>query len=534
MKKVFVNLLIIMLLISGNIPYINAQEVDPLVGELTSDDVITISNGKPIHKLKVHDTEIIKYTITLDKEYEVLVELVPNNVIALIHENNELHITAKAAGEAKITILVKVKDEDITYRKEINFQVYEEKASINFNQKSFNLIRGLSFVVDFEVNPKDTDLSRIVWQSSNTAIATVEAGKVSGHKIGTTTISATLDGQTQSMEVNVTVPLQKIEFNPTEVTVYLNEVLKIPDLIYVPYDTTSDKTVSYSVQDPDILVLEGDQLRGLKVGTTYVKALVRDVETLLKVNVKVQSILGDNHTLLLEVNEETDSEMILRVRDFTTLEKLDYELYLPTQEVLKYMENRELTKLKIVLEPELLTFNLNNLSRLLIDKEILLQLGAQKLEIIFSDTQGNDLFKAFFGQRHKADYDLSFNFEKINTNDPLFALVRNNNSFKINFNSSLPQGFEFGVSDKLFESEADQFHFLYTSQKEKLVDKGISAKADSNGFVWFDYDEVSNVISLSPLKLGNNNLTIIMMGGIVLGIVGFGAYRFQKLSRKED
>ncbi|NLW14839.1 MAG: hypothetical protein GX038_01055, partial [Erysipelothrix sp.] len=203
MKKVFVNLLIIMLLISGNIPYINAQEVDPLVGELTSDDVITISNGKPIHKLKVHDTEIIKYTITLDKEYEVLVELVPNNVIALIHENNELHITAKAAGDAKITILVKVNDEDVTYIKEIIFQVYEEKASINFNQKSFNLIRGLSFVVDFEVNPKDTDLSRIVWQSSNTAIATVEAGKVSGHKIGTTTISATLDGQTQSMEVNV-------------------------------------------------------------------------------------------------------------------------------------------------------------------------------------------------------------------------------------------------------------------------------------------------------------------------------------------
>lgn len=536
--KNFLHKFLILLLISFLIiPLTHAQEEDEEVEDkLDAKDVIKIKNEKKLHKLDRYDTEIIKYTIELDDEvdYTVVINSVPDDILDITEGENEFSVHAKKVGSSKVTLMVKLEDEETSYSRELNFQVREEKGQIKFNQDTFYLVRDLSFVVDFEVTPKDLDLSRIVWESSVPSIATVENGKVFGHKLGQTTITASLDGHTETMQVYVTAPLQKIEFNPNNVSVNLNETVSIPDLIYVPYDTTSDKTATLHVEDENIAVIEEGVIRGLEVGTTNVIATVNGIRAHLEVEVIEKSIDGDTHTLLLENTGIDDEGFHLNVRDFSGLKKKEFDLYLPTQEILEYMENREFSRLLVHLDDELLSNNLRNLNRFSIDKDILLQLGAQKLEVVFTNLNNDALFKAYFSKRVKESVNLVFDFEKISVNDSLYSIVNNTHAFKLFIKEDVVDGFSFAISNRLLESEDDQYHFLYTLDKETLTDTEQKVKADEDGFVKFDLNNKENIISLSPIALVKHNFVIYTFIGIIVLISVGVLVNYSKRLRKKS
>ena len=518
--KRFINRILVFILISAAfVPAAFAVEETEI-----NEEVIVLKNNKESHNLKVHDTEIIQFTINLDSEYTVNVIEVPEAILDVSLGENQMTVTALKVGKATLTMMVRV-DEQTTYTKELWFNVTQEKGTISFNESSKQLIRGKSFTVDFEVEPKTLDLSRIVWESSDANVARVENGIVQGLRIGETTIMASLDGQTQSMEVRVVAPLEKLEFNPSTLKVTLNDVKNIPDLIYVPYDTTVKRNPQYAIEDESIAVIEGDTIRGLKVGETELIASIGNINTSLKIIVSEQSIAGNAHTLLLETLESSDDGMFLGVRDFQGLEKDVFELYLPTNEVLSYMENREYTRLYIALEEELLAKRLNNMERFNIDKDILLQLGAQKLEVYFTDMSGKIQFAAYFDNRFKQDFNLAFNFNKIDTDHPLYTRVKNNHSFHLIFKEEVIDSFRFAVLDTYLETHSEQIYFHYENFEKEIHEVQSQLKTQEQDLLILNIQNQDNVISLTPISVSNYYWIIITLTAIILVLGGFVFYK---------
>ncbi len=525
MKKYLINFLLLLMMVFLMVPSVFAQDIEEEVVPEEPEIVIEIKNEKKLHKLDLYDTEIIQFDVALEEDYSVSVVSAPDDILDITVGEKEFTVNAKKVGNTKVTLIVRLKDEDKSYTHEFNFQVQEEKGYLKFNQDSFYLIRGLTFVVDFEVEPKNLDLGRIVWSSSTPSVASVENGKVYGHKLGQTVISASLDGHTESMIVHVSAPLTKIEFNPSSVNLNLNETAKIPELIYVPYDTTSDKTATYHIVDESIVVIESGVLRGLKVGETQLEAEVAGIKTTLDIKVSEKVSNREAETYLLENTKNDDTGFYLQVRDFKPSNLKSFELVLPDQEILDYMENREHSTLWIQLPDELLKEDLSNLSSMLINKEILLQLGAQKLEVIFGDLNGKILYKFFINQRIKNDYNLSFNFRNIKLQDPLYQLVKNDRAFKLNFTEKPVDGMRVYINHKLFGSEVNQYHFIYGYNQDLIIDSEQKLMANDDGFIEFVPTHQENIVSLTPITNVNNTWIIVTFSMIIAMIVGFVLYK---------
>lgn len=78
-------------------------------------------------------------------------------------------------------------------------------SSIKMNYTSLTLVEGNSFTLAATITPSNTTNKTITWSSSNTGVATVSGGKVTGKKAGTATITAkTSNGKTDTCKVTVT------------------------------------------------------------------------------------------------------------------------------------------------------------------------------------------------------------------------------------------------------------------------------------------------------------------------------------------
>jgi len=75
--------------------------------------------------------------------------------------------------------------------------------SISLNFKKINLTIGESKSVSASISPSNATNKSISWSSGDSNIATVSNGKITGVKVGTTTITATAGGKSASVEVVV-------------------------------------------------------------------------------------------------------------------------------------------------------------------------------------------------------------------------------------------------------------------------------------------------------------------------------------------
>ena len=75
--------------------------------------------------------------------------------------------------------------------------------SVTLNYKKINLVIGESKNVTATINPSNATDKNITWSSNDNSIATVSNGKITGVKVGTTTITATAGGKSASVEVVV-------------------------------------------------------------------------------------------------------------------------------------------------------------------------------------------------------------------------------------------------------------------------------------------------------------------------------------------
>lgn len=487
-----------------------------IITNVMAEDAV-IELNKKSYRMELNSTQKVDYKINLDVDYEIKISSSNENIVRVEVSENSFLLTAVSPGKASISIWVITENDQ--YEETVEVEILPEKGRITFDKDTFYLIRGLYYDIEYVLEPKNIDKSNIVWTSSNPEVASVVNGRVTGHKIGSTQITATLDGHVATMDLFVTVPLEKIEFNPSEVVIELEEAVEIPDLIYVPYDTTSNKTVNYTIEDESIVKLEDGMLVGLKEGETKVIAKVNGVDTSLNVKVKRKALQTDVQPILLGVIQETDEALILGLHELETYQGGKYELLLPVEELQAYMENREESKIFIQLDDTLRREKFLYLSNMEVSKELLLLLGAQKLEFVFTDTNLNPLVSLKFNQNYKSPYNFTFDLNKIDTNHALYPIVKTSGAYQLKVKEVLDGTVEMGIHRRLLDTQQDQLHFIYEYKDKKIEEVSDPIEVLGNGFVNFTLANDEMIISTVPLS-SQDNWVIYMFGGLVVLIVG--------------
>lgn len=212
-------------------------------------------------------------------------------------------ISAEKAGMAIVTVTEKISG----IQKTIPVTVTEIPINkINVTALSTELNRGETTQATAEVLPADTtdEDKSVTWKSSNAAVATVdENGQITAVGGGEADITATSNARPDvagSVHITVNVPLQSITYEG--VGTADAELIKGQEttltVIYVPEDTTVDKTVAWEcIGDENVVSLKDNQdgtatVTAQKEGTVTVKATVSGKSVEKKITVKEIKLEG--------------------------------------------------------------------------------------------------------------------------------------------------------------------------------------------------------------------------------------------------
>lgn len=149
---------------------------------------------------------------------------------------------------------------------------------VSINEEKLLLYEGETKQLKTNAGKKDS----IRWTSSNTRAATVENGKITACGQGTTIISVTANGMTDSCEVRV----KKINTSVEEGLVFLET--KGTDKTYtLKCSVTGRKTsVKWTTSDKNIVSVSKGKLTGKKAGTAIVTATANGVSDTVEVTVR--------------------------------------------------------------------------------------------------------------------------------------------------------------------------------------------------------------------------------------------------------
>jgi len=148
-----------------------------------------------------------------------------------------------------------------------------------------------------------TDITaEAVWTSSDTAVATVEEGLATGLTLGTTTITATLDGISGTASLEVTeVILVSIAVTPESASILLGETKQFTAIGTYSDDSIADITTEavWTSSDNTVATVEEGLATGLALGTATITAMLDGISestalSVVEVSATIELIEGVN------------------------------------------------------------------------------------------------------------------------------------------------------------------------------------------------------------------------------------------------
>lgn len=170
----------------------------------------------------------------------------------------------------------------------------------------------------------------ITWKSSDTTIATVENGTISGKKIGTTTITATRGEQTASCKVNVVYYDLTIGGNSNTSVSSVNLVLNEHDTesLYAKvrddkYNTVEDASISWASSDTSVVTVDNNgTIKGIKAGTATITATAAGVTDSCEIRVLNGPVFTNFSNAKYQLLFDTDVD--LKITGVSSQDKHDY------------------------------------------------------------------------------------------------------------------------------------------------------------------------------------------------------------------
>lgn len=284
---------------------------------------------------KLQSITLDKTTLEMSKEQNVKLNVIynPSNTtdskevtwessnkeVATVDENG--NVTAHKIGKATITVTSSVAGIK-SAKCEIN--VTSKLQSIYFDEEQENIEINKGNEVTLKVNylPEDTtDGKTVKWESSDSTIAKVDNnGKITALKPGVVTIIANCNGKIATATINVKSPLTGIEIvgGDRELLPGQKENLSVS---YKPEDTTDSKTISWKVDNSNIVSIDAKgTITANKPGTAIVTAKCGEFTSEIKVTVPeihTEKIAFENEKVTLTKNESMNAK-ILYYPDNTT------------------------------------------------------------------------------------------------------------------------------------------------------------------------------------------------------------------------
>lgn len=179
-------------------------------------------------------------------------------------------ITGIAPGNTSITIT------HGEYSAEFAVTVKQPMTSVAINKSETEINVGETITLSAAFEPENTtDDKSIFWYSKDSSIAKVDSyGVVTAVSPGTVDICGAVGNFRISCSVTVKAPIEKIVLNTTKGTLRLDRTKQL-DVIYIPSNTTDNKDVTWSSEDPEIAsVDENGLVTGLKTGKTIITGTV--------------------------------------------------------------------------------------------------------------------------------------------------------------------------------------------------------------------------------------------------------------------
>ena len=271
--------------------------------------------------MPVEDVVVDKTDITLDvgKKDKLTVTVTPddasdkgvtytssNNSVVTVDENG--NITAVGKGEAVITVTSK---DDPTKKETVKVTVTVPVEDVVVDKTDITLDVGKKDKLTVTVTPDDASDKGVTYTSSNNSVVTVdENGNITAVGKGEAVITVTSkDNPTkkETVKVTVTVPVDKITVNKSEILLTVGKTDKIA--VKVTPDDASDKNVIFTSGDNSIATVDKyGNVTAVGEGETYITiASVSDPSKTKTVKVRVY--IPENPGYLIDVPENAEVEV---------------------------------------------------------------------------------------------------------------------------------------------------------------------------------------------------------------------------------
>ncbi|MBW3095442.1 Ig-like domain-containing protein, partial [Bifidobacterium sp. 64T4] len=176
--------------------------------------------------------------------------------------------------------------------------------------------QGASAQLTATVNPSNATDKTVTWKSSNTAVATVANGKVTGVKAGTATITATAGGKSASVTVTVTsddvvVPVTSVTISgATSGKLSVKKGASAQLTATVGPSNATYKTVTWTSSNTAVATVDRTgKVTGVKAGTATITAKAGSKTATVTVTVTEDSssltIVGSTHSVAPETMQFT-------------------------------------------------------------------------------------------------------------------------------------------------------------------------------------------------------------------------------------
>lgn len=180
--------------------------------------------------------------------------------------------------------------------------------TISLSSENISLCIGESETITATVYPSNATDKTITWSSSNESVATVSNGVITAVMGGTTTITATAGGISNSCFVTVVVPVTNIILSENSISLVTGSTYKIKATVN-PSNAT-DKIVTWSSSNESIATVENGLITAVSVGNTQISATAGDKVTYVDVVVNntsgaipVSNILLSQDTVNMKIGE---------------------------------------------------------------------------------------------------------------------------------------------------------------------------------------------------------------------------------------
>lgn len=499
--------------------------VSALEDEITND--VSVSLKTVDMKINVGETKHIEYSLEGADDLEFSVSFV-NADPKIASVSSQGVVKGLLNGTTSVEVIVEFEDESIeTLHGNVAIEVVDVPAKLSFSKKDVSIVRNSSYTIELTLETGTTG-SDVIWDSSDPLVASVVNGVVKAHKVGKTVISARVGDVEATMQVVVTVPLERMEFNPKQVRLKVSEEISIPSLVFVPYDTTTNKKAIYTVDDESIAVLNNGKLIGLKSGTTAVIAKIGKVTAVLNVVVELDEEVSNNFVVDFNVVSKDDDALVLKSGSLVNYRVGKVDVNFPIDDILSYMDNREVTKVRIVFDEKLAKDNFSLLKSIVVPKDVFLLLGAQKLEIDLVDHEGIVWASYFFNSRTKEDIDLKVVTKLIDAKSNLIAQTGGQTAYHLMFNEKqFPSSTYVRLNTNLFNRVQSDYYFLYENVGDTLTYTNQQTAPQEN-FVRFLVEGNDYVVSFNRFASGQNKgmlYGLMVLVGIILAAIGVRSFK---------